>query len=143
MTLISKHKIHVMLKFPLMAGIPKVWRLMPDDPSRAGVIIKEIKCTIDVGFPGGSVVKNLLLMQEIWVGTLGQEDALEKEMATHSSILAWRIPWTEEPDGLSPGGHKQLDTTEQAHAGARNVMCLNHPETVPLPTPTPWKNCLP
>ena len=39
-------------------------------------------------------------MQETWVGSLGQEDPLEEEMATHSSILAWEIPWTGEPDGL-------------------------------------------
>ena len=43
------------------------------------------------------MVKNLPAMQETWVQTLGQEDPLEKEMATHSSILAWRIPRTEEP----------------------------------------------
>ena len=51
-------------------------------------------------FPGGSEVKNLLTMQETWVRSLGQEDPLEKEMATHSSILAWKIRWTEEPGGL-------------------------------------------
>ena len=51
-------------------------------------------------------------MQEIWVLSLGWEDPLEKEMATHSSILAWRIPWTEEPGGYSPWGHKESDTTE-------------------------------
>ena len=45
-------------------------------------------------------VKNLLAMQETWVQPLGQEDPLEKGMANHSSILAWRIPWTEEPGGL-------------------------------------------
>ena len=45
-------------------------------------------------------VKNLPAMQETWVQSLGWEDALEKEMATHSRILAWRIPWTEEPGGL-------------------------------------------
>ena len=45
-------------------------------------------------------VKNLPVMQETGVRSLGQEDPLEKEMATHSSILAWRIPWTEEPGGL-------------------------------------------
>ena len=51
------------------------------------------------------VVKNLPAMQETWVRSLCQEDPLEKEMATHSSILAWRIPWTEEPGGLySPWG---------------------------------------
>ena len=51
-------------------------------------------------------------MRKTWVQSLDQEDPLEKEMATHSSILAWRIPWTEEPDGYSPWGHKELDTTE-------------------------------
>ena len=49
-----------------------------------------------------------------WVPSLGQEDPLEEEMATHSSILAWRIPWTEEPGGLcSSWGHKELDMTKQ------------------------------
>ena len=52
------------------------------------------------GFPGGSVVKYLLPMQETGVQSLGREDPLEKEMATHSNILAWKIPWTEEPDRL-------------------------------------------
>ena len=45
------------------------------------------------GFPAGSVVKNPPTMQETWVRSLGQEDPLEKEMANHSSILAWKIPW--------------------------------------------------
>ena len=45
----------------------------------------------------------------------GQEEPLEKEMATHSSILAWRIPWTEELGGLQSTGHKELDTTERLH----------------------------
>ena len=44
---------------------------------------------------------------------MGQEDPLEKEMATHSSVLAWEIPWTEEPGGCSPWSCKELDTTEQ------------------------------
>ena len=44
---------------------------------------------------------------------MGWEDTLEKGMATHPSILAWRIPWTEEPDMLQSRGHKELDTTEQ------------------------------
>ena len=47
--------------------------------------------------------------QEMWVQSLGWEDTLEEEMATHSSILAWKIPWTEEPGGLySPWGHKRV-----------------------------------
>ena len=52
-------------------------------------------------------------MQETQVQSLGWEDPLEKEMATHSSILAWRIPQMEEPGGYSPWGRKELDTTEQ------------------------------
>ena len=52
------------------------------------------------GLPSALVVKNLPAMQETWVQSLGWEDPLKKEMATHSSILAWEIPWTEEPDGL-------------------------------------------
>ena len=52
------------------------------------------------GFPGGSVLKNPPEMQETQVRSLGQEDPLEKEMATHSSILTWDIPWTEESGGL-------------------------------------------
>ena len=51
-------------------------------------------------FTGGSEVKNLPAMWETHVRPLGREDALEKGMATHSSILAWKIPWTEEPGGL-------------------------------------------
>ena len=50
--------------------------------------------------PGGSVVKNLPVLQEMQVQSLGREDPLEKEIATHSSILASEIPWTEEPGGL-------------------------------------------
>ena len=60
------------------------------------------------GFPGGSVVKNVPAIQEMWVQSLGQEDALEEVMATHSSILAWRIPWTEEPGGLQSMGSKKV-----------------------------------
>ena len=52
------------------------------------------------GFPGGSVVKNPPTMQETWVQSLGQEDPLEQGMATHSSVLDWRIPWTEKPGRL-------------------------------------------
>ena len=59
------------------------------------------------------MVKNLLPIQETWVLSLGLEDPLEEEMATHCSILAWRIPWTEEPASYSPWGREELDTTEQ------------------------------
>ena len=53
-------------------------------------------------------------MQEMQVRSLGQEDALEKEMATHSSIPAWEIPWIEEPGGLHSMGLQESDTTERA-----------------------------
>ena len=56
------------------------------------------------GFPGDSVVKNPPAVQEMWVWLLGQEDPLEEEMTTHSSILAWEVPRTE-----MPWGHKMLD----------------------------------
>ena len=52
-------------------------------------------------------------MQEIWVRSLGQEDPLEKELATHSSILAWRIPWVEEPGGLQSMGSQTVGMIEQ------------------------------
>ena len=61
-----------------------------------------------LGFPGGSVVKYPPATQKSWVQSLGQEDPLEKEMATYFSILAWEIPWTEEPGRLhSPWGCKR------------------------------------
>ena len=54
------------------------------------------------------IVKNLPAMQETWVPSLDQEDTLEKGMATHSSILAWRIPWTQEPGRLQPMGSQRV-----------------------------------
>ena len=59
---------------------------------------------IMLGFPVAQTVKNLPAMQRTQVQSLGQEDPMEKGMATHSSILAWRIPWTEEPDRLQSMG---------------------------------------
>ena len=60
-------------------------------------------------------LKHLPAIWETWVRSLGREDLLEKEMATHSSILAWRIPWTEELGGLQFTGHKESDTSERLH----------------------------
>jgi len=54
------------------------------------------------------MVNSLPAVQETWVQSLGQEDPLEKEMATHASILAWKIPWTEEPDGLQSMGSQRV-----------------------------------
>ena len=58
------------------------------------------------------VVKNLPAMQETQVQSLSQEDPLEKQMATHSNVLAWRIPWTEGLVGYSPWGREESDTIE-------------------------------
>ena len=63
------------------------------------------------------MAKNLPALQEIWVQSLGQEDPLEKEMATQSSILPWRIPWTEEPGGLQSIGSQRV-----GHDGVTNTL---------------------
>ena len=60
------------------------------------------------GFPRGSAVKNLPTMRVMCVGSLGWEDPLEKGMATRSNILAWEIPWTEEPGGLQSMGSQRV-----------------------------------
>ena len=60
-------------------------------------------------------LKHLPAVWETWVQSLGQEDPLEKEIAIHSSILAWRIPWMEESGGLQSMSRKELDTTERLH----------------------------
>ena len=61
-----------------------------------------------MGFPSGSVVKNPPAMQETQVQSLDREDPLEEGMATHSSILAWRIPWTEQSGGLQSIGSQRV-----------------------------------
>ena len=75
-----------------------------------GINLEVITWTLVIilGFPGGSVVKSPPAMQEIRVWSLGQEDPLEEEMATHSSILAWKIPWTEESGGLQSMGLQRV-----------------------------------
>ena len=60
------------------------------------------------GFPGAQMVKNLPAMWEAWVQSLGWEDPLEKGMVTHSSILAWRIPWIGEPGKLKSMGSQRV-----------------------------------
>ena len=77
-----------------------------------------------VGFPGDSVVKNPPAMQErqeMHVWSLGWEDPLEKELATHSSIFAWEIPWKEEPGGLqSMGSQRVRHNLENNNKGLQN-----------------------
>ena len=75
------------------------------------------------------MVKNLPAIGEIWVQSLGQEDPLEKRMATHSRSLAWRIPWTEEPRGLPSVGSQKLDRTKHTkkapHSAQRKEQIYN------------------
>ena len=71
------------------------------------------------------MVKNLPAMQETWVRSLGQEDPLEKGMATHYSIPAWRIPWTEEPGGLQSTGLQRVGETERlTHSPYVLIFCV-------------------
>ena len=83
---------------------------MSQDPTAVsgGVGILNKTYQTSGGFPGGSVVKNLLPMQETWVQSLRWEDPLEEGMATHSSVLAWEIPWTERPGGLQSMGSQRV-----------------------------------
>ena len=84
------------------------------------------------------MVKNLLAMQETWVQFLGWEDLLEKGTATHFSILACRIPWTEKPGGLQSMGSQRVDTTEQLihllfSYSAHHLSFSSHTEFFDLP----------
>ena len=81
---------------------PRYWQVPGRTESGHFTAFKEAK-----GFPSGSVVKNSPAKQETQVQSLGWEDPLEKGMATHSSILAWRIPCTEEPGGLESMGSQK------------------------------------
>ena len=65
----------------------------------------------------------LSAMLETWVPSLGREDPLGKEMATHCSTLAWKIPWKKEPGRLQSGGRKESDTTEQLYLLIHTIMC--------------------
>ena len=83
--------------------------------------------------PSVQMVKCLPAMQETWVQSLGGEDPLEKEIATHSSILAWRIPWMEEPGGLQSTGSQRV-----RHDWATS---LTHEDLQDLLEATPKKRC--
>ena len=76
---------------------------------------------LNEGFPGSSMVKNLPAMLETWVWSLGQEDPLEKGKTIYSSILAWRIPWTEEPGRL-----QSMDSQRVRHNWLTLVMLFLH-----------------
>ena len=82
-----------------------------------GGVLLEITLKGGLGFPHNLVVKNPSAMQEMQASSLGQEDPLEEAMTTHSSILAWRLPWTEEPGGLQSMGSQRVrhDRNDLAH----------------------------
>ena len=82
--------------------------------------------------PMAQMVKNLAVMQEIQIPSLGWEDPLEKEMAAHSSILAWRIPWTEEPGGLQSMGLYRVGHTERLTLSPS--VCEGSPPPPPKPS---------
>ena len=88
------------------------------------------------------MVKDLPAVQETHVRSLGWEDPMEEEMATHSSVLAWEIPWTRRPARYSPWGRKEWDTADHERLtlmkglGPRDV-CASLPSAGPLPQPTP------
>ena len=91
------------------------------------------------GIPGGSVVKNPPAMQETRVRSLGQEDSLEKEMATHSSILDWKIPWTEELGRLQPLGLQRVRHNSVTKLPPpRPPVCSALPRQTPGLTQGPW-----
>ena len=76
-------------------------------PSSRGLPLVCLCPDFPLGFPVAQTVKNLPAVQETGIPSLGQEDPMEEGMATHSSILAWRVPQTEEPGGLQPmGSHR-------------------------------------
>ena len=77
---------------------------MSDWRHSAFLDILKMSCAFPGGFPGGSDNKNLPAMQETRIQSLSQEGPLEEGMATHSSVPAWRIPWTEEPGGCKSTG---------------------------------------
>ena len=96
----------MLICFPVLLGLPTT-----QEVGRTGVLIALFR-DIELFVP--QTVKNLSAVQEIWVPSLGQKDPLEKGMATHCNILAWRITWTEERILLnSPWGRKELERTEQ------------------------------
>ena len=83
-------------------------------------------------------LKRLPAMWETWVRSLGQEDPVEKEMATHSSILAWRNPRMEELGGLQSTGHKESDTTERLHFSVQTSEFIWREITLWRTTDWPW-----
>ena len=127
----SSNKVLSMFRFKLTQPIVKSCLTLcnpmdrsPPGPSVYGIsqakILEWVAIFFTRGFPGRSVVKNCLQMQEMQVWSLGQEDPLEKAMATHSSIFAWEVTWTEKPGGLQSMG-SQTGWTWLCHQNTINI----------------------
>ena len=84
-----------------------------------------------MGFPGGSVLKILPAKQETWVQSLSQEDPLQEGMATHASILAWEIPWTEETGRLQSTGCQRVRHNLATEQQQRRVLSVTQASKVP------------
>ena len=89
------------------------WLHFSDEPTQDQGVFQKVILFIYAFSLVAQSVKSLPAMKEAWVQHLGREDPLEEETATHSSVLAWRIPWTEEPGKLQSMGSRQSDTTER------------------------------
>ena len=95
--------------FSRTRGSPsRKWLRAPSSRLKLSRIMVKIVIKIVLGFPGGSAIKNPPTKQETWIRSLGQDETLEKEMATHSSIPAWEISQTEEPGGLQSTGLQRV-----------------------------------
>ena len=95
------------------------------------------------GFPGVSAGKESPAMQETWVQSLGREDPLEADMATHSSVLAQKVPWTEEPDWLQFMGQQRVDPTEvTAHTQVCKFQTVTKTNDNTIYTYCSWKKAL-
>ena len=120
----SRQEYWSRLPFPPPGALPDpgIKLMSLESPSLAGFFATNITweahfsvTMVNHGFLVAQRLKRLPAVQETWVRFLSQEDPLEKEMATHSSILAWRIPWMEEPGRLHPRGRKEQDRIERLH----------------------------
>ena len=96
---VLKARILNWITIPFSSG-PHFVRTLHHDPNILAYFLFIIQCAEKRASLVAQMVKNLPVFQETWVGSLGREDPLEKDMAIHSNILAWRILWTEKPGGL-------------------------------------------
>ena len=114
-----------------LSGSPTCWFILQFLDLSASMILQNCvsqpfkSFCMYICIPGGSDGNESACNGETWVQSLGWEDPLEKGMATHSSILAWRIPWTEEPSGLQSMGSQRANTTEQlTHTHTPSLLVL-------------------